>query len=178
MLRKTVSLFGKTAVPAALFVVALTAVAMLAQATPANASYINGVPIELKIHNNSPTAVSAAYCPNGHVNINYQSGLVADPCNITPYVTNIAANGGSYGPYTANPTGVVVRAPNHRTLYLYTRNPYIGAVFFEVNGQKVNMVEGQVTRLATAGGGLVQLERPGDQNGHKIMVINIIKMGV
>ena len=178
MLRKTVSLFGKTAVPAALFVVALTAVAMLAQATPANASYINGVDIELTIPNHSPTAVSASYCPRGHVNINYQSGVVSDPCNIITEVHHIAASGGSYGPYTANPTGVVVRAPNHRTLYLYTRNPYIGAVFFEVNGQKVDMVEGQVTMLATAGGGLVQLERPGDQNGHKIMVIKIIKMGV
>jgi hypothetical protein len=177
MLRKTVSLFGKTAVPAALFVVALTAVAMLAQATPANASYINSVDIELKTHNTSLTAVSAAFCTNGHVNIDYQSGLVADPCNVTPYVTHIAP-GMVSGSYTGNPTGVVVRAPNHRTLYLYTRNSYIGGVFSEVNGQKVHMVEGEVTTLATAGGGIVKLERLGDQNGHKIVVINIIKMGL
>jgi hypothetical protein len=172
------TLFRKTVkVPAALFVVALTAVAMFAQATPANASYINGVDIELKTDNNSATAVSASFCPRGHVNINYQSGLVADPCNVITEVHHIAANGGWYGPFTANPIGVVVRAPHHRTLYLYTRNPFIGAVFFEVNGHKVTMVEGQVTRVATAGGGIVELQRPGDRNGHKIMVINIIKMG-
>jgi wobble nucleotide-excising tRNase len=47
-----------------------------------------------------------------------------------------------------------------------------------VNGQKVHMVEGEVTTLATAGGGIVKLERLGDQNGHKIVVIDIIKMGL
>jgi hypothetical protein len=176
MLRKPLSAFGKTAVPAALFVAAVVAVAMFAQSTPAPASNAPsnlGRNIELTTHNNGSTTVAATFCP-------WHATAASDPsgCPSTPTGGHLSAHGGKIGPYTANPIGAVIRATAHRAVYVYARNPSIGPVWFQVNGHRVNMVEGQVTRVATAGGGIIELQRPGDRNRHKIMVINIIKMGV
>lgn len=146
-------------------------------ATPAGAdpSYIRGVDIDMSVYNDSPTPISAAFCPNGHVSIHYQFGTAQDPCNVTPYVHHLGANGARYNGYRANPMGIVVRATHHRTLYFYAFNPSVGKPFVEVNGHKYTMVEGEL-RVVHVAGATVAFHRHGDRDRHKIMIIQIKHM--
>ena len=173
-------------VGAALLAAALAAMTV---SEPANALvYAND--ISIRVVNNSQTPISAAFCPNGHVSWDYRLGIrKGDPCNVTPFVTTIAGNGGRYPvgpwpnnphPYTANPLGVVVRG-NGKTLYFYASNPQIGLPFFEANGAKVELVQGEL-QTRHPDGATVRFHREGDIKGglnaptNKVMTIEIIRM--
>src|SRR4051794_35247291 len=160
-------------VSAALLVAGLMSVALSA---PANGNVTEGVDINLTVKNSSSTAVSAGYCPRGHVSIHYKFNTHHNPCSVYSFVHPMHANGGHWNDYKSNPFGVVVTAPNHHTFYFYLRNPSIGRPFIEANGNKLTMVEGQETHMALAGG-TVAFHRRGDSNGNKQMIIDIIKMG-
>lgn len=151
------------------------ALVLMAVSAPVNAVKLDrGVKIAIRMVNNSKTRISAAYCPLGHVSIQYKFGTRHDPCNQVTYTHRLNGGGDRYT-YTANPVGIVVTG-NHKTLYFYARNPAIGKPFFEINGQKVSMVEGELaTRHAV--GATVRFHREGDRDGHKQMTIEIISMG-
>ena len=150
------------------------AVMATVMAAPAGANYTKGVDVDLSIVNHSPHAISAAFCPRGHVSISYQFGTREDPCNVTPYIHHLSA-GDRYGGYKANPIGIVVRGHNRKTLYFYVRNPSLGKPFFEVNGHKYTMVEGELRHIHVAGAN-IELHRQGDRDKHKIMIIVIKHM--
>ncbi len=64
-----------------------------------------------------------------------------------------------------------------RTLYFWVRNPTIGKPFFEINGQQVKMVEGELqTRHVGVYG--VRFHREGDSNAYKEMTIEILSVRV
>jgi len=158
-------------------IVALVAALMAMMiATPTGATvYTRGVDIDMSVYNDSPTPVSAAFCPNGHVSIHYQFGTTHDPCNVTPYVHHLGANGARYNGYRANPMGIIVRAPHHKTLYFYAYNPSVGKPFVEVNGHRYALVEGELKEVPVDGA-IVAFHRHGDRDGHKVMIIQIKRM--
>jgi hypothetical protein len=158
-------------------IVALFAALMaMVIAAPTGATvWTRGVDIDMSVYNDSPTPVSAAFCPNGHVSLHYQFGTTHDPCDVTPYVHHLGANGARYNHYRANPVGVIVRAPHHRTLYFYAYNPSVGKPFIEVNGHRYALVEGELKEVPVDGA-IVAFHRHGDRDGYKIMIIQIKRM--
>jgi hypothetical protein len=156
-------------------VVALMA-AMVVGSAGANL-YTRGNDFDLSIVNDSSTPVTAAFCPNGHVSMHYQFGTTHDPCNVTPYVRHLSPRGERYDGYKANPIGIVVRAPGHRTLYFYAYNPSIGKPFMEVNGHRYALVEGEVKEIPVDGS-IVAFHRGGDRDGHKVFLVQIKKVAV
>lgn len=155
-------------------VFALLATMLIASPTSATV-YTRGNDFDMSITNDSSTPITAAYCPNGHVSIHYQFGTTHDPCNVTPYVRHIGANGDRYNGYRANPVGIVVRAPHHKTLYFYAYNPSVGKPFVEVNGHRYALVEGEL-KVVPVDGALVAFHRHGDREGHKVFIIQIKQM--
>jgi hypothetical protein len=155
-----------------LFVV--LAAAMIA--TPVSATvYTRGVDIDMSVYNDSPTAITAAFCPNGHVSLHYQFGTTHDPCDVTPYVHHLGPNGPRYNGYRANPMGIIVRAPHHKTLYFYAYNPSVGKPFVEVNGHRYALVEGELKEVPVDGS-IVAFHRHGDRDGHKVFIIQIKRL--
>ena len=153
--------------------IALSAALLLgtAVASPVRANLTEGNEINISVWNNSSHSMTAAFCPRGHVSISYKFGTRSDPCNITPYIHHFGRTPAQYTYGEVNPVGVVVRG-NGKVLYFYARNPSIGRPFFEVNGQKITFVEGELKTVHVAGA-VVKLHRRGDVHGVKQMIIEI-----
>ena len=178
---------------------ALVALAMMSGS--ANA-VVYAKKISIRIVDNTPRrAMSAAFCPTGHVSIHYEFGTRADPCNVTPFtVPHIDANGGRYpegawpsATYAANPLGVVVRMKDGPLLYFYAKNPTLGEPFFEASvgpgdcsvkfpcrHTKYHLSEGEL-KTVRVGATYVRFHREGDWRdgsflhgvSYKIMTIEI-----
>jgi hypothetical protein len=156
-------------------VIAALMAAMVIAAPTSATIYTRGVDIDMSVYNDSPTSVSAAFCPNGHVSLHYQFGTTHDPCDVTTYVHHLHAGGARYNGYRANPLGVIVRAPHHKTLYFYAYNPSVGKPFVEVNGHRYALVEGEL-KVVPVDGALVAFHRHGDRENHKVIIIQIKHM--
>ncbi|MBS1895093.1 MAG: hypothetical protein JST59_27655 [Actinobacteria bacterium] len=159
------------------FVALVAALMAMVIAAPVGANpYTRGNDFELSIVNDSTTNVSAAACLNGHVSLHYQFGTTADPCDVTPLVQpHLWAGGTRWNNLTANPIGIIVRAPHHKTLYFYAYNPSIGKPFVEVNGHRYALVEGELKEVPVDGA-IVAFHRHGDRDGHKVFLIQIKRM--
>jgi len=158
-------------------VAALMATMVIAAPVGAN-PYTRGNDFDLSIVNDSPTTVSARVCLNGHVSAGYQFGTTHDPCDVTPLVQpHLFGNGGRWNSLEANPIGIIVRAPHHKTLYFYAYNPSIGKPFIEVNGHRYALVEGEL-KVVPVDGALVAFHRHGDRDGHKVFLVQIKHMAV
>jgi hypothetical protein len=121
---------------AALFVATATLMVMSASA----GAVYQANDITIRVVNNSPHhTASFRFCATGHVNINYDLGTVADPCNRTPFIVPyVDANGGGYpakwisATYTGNPIGVIVQLNGGPKLFFEAKNPTFGEPFFRV----------------------------------------------
>jgi hypothetical protein len=152
-------------------VVALMAIVIAAPAGANN--YTRGNDFDLSVTNDSATAVTASVCLNGHVSFHYQFGTTHDPCLVTPIVhPYLEGHGGHWKGLKANPMGIIVRAPGHKTLYFYAYNPSVGKPFLEVNGHRYALVEGEV-KVIPVDGSLVAFHRGGDRDGHKVILVQI-----
>lgn len=147
----------------------LAAFAVMALPSSADAR-VYAKDINLQVTNNGKKPVHFAFCPNGHVNVAYQVHRVSNPCNVTPYSTTLQP-GQSVKNYTANPVGVVMTY-NGQVAYFYASNPLIGKPFFEVNGNKVPMVEGELQTRHPLGM-TIRLHRGGDTD-KKNMIIEVV----
>lgn len=148
-------------------------VAAFAATVPAS---VGAVPyandILLRVVNNSDTPVSMSYCPGGHVSMAYKVGTRTDPCDRVTETSTLEGNGGvRQSKAGVNPFGVIMRVKG-RTVYMYASNPPIGKPFFEIDGEKVPMVAGQLT-TKHAKGTTVRFHREGDRDSKKIMTIEI-----
>lgn len=131
--------------------------------------------ILLRVVNSSDTAVTMSYCPGGHVSMAYKVGSRTDPCDRVTETARLEPNGGvRQSGAGVNPFGVIMRVKGI-TVYMYASNPAIGKPFFEVDGQKVSMVEGQLTTVHSKGT-TIRLHRRGDSDSKKIMIIEIMSI--
>lgn len=166
--------------PKLLVTVLLAAALSAFVVAPGQASLSEGSRIHIRMVNNSKTYITAEYCPKGHVSIHYKFGTHHNPCSVITETRHLYGSG-DRNTYTSNPVGIIIKG-NHKTLYLYARNPSVGRPFFELNGQHVTLYEGQLeTRHAL--GATIRFHREGDISGglfnesFKNMTIEIISMG-
>jgi hypothetical protein len=147
---------GRSKLLVALLVAALTALTM--SATAGAAAYATDMRVQ--VWDNTHRSMTADFCPGGHVNINYQSGITHDPCNRITYTHHYAHYGAHNEFDGVNPLGIIDKSGG-RTWYCYARNPAIGKPFFICNGHKVELVEGEIlTRHID--GATIRFHRGGD----------------
>jgi hypothetical protein len=141
----------------------LLAAALVALAISATA---NANPLtkdmRMEVWNNTHRFITVGFCPTGHVNINYQSGLTDDPCNQISETQRFQEYGDNLTFPDVNPIGMIVTTyPDHRTWKCYARNPAFGLPFFICDGHKVELVEGEI-QTRHINGATIRFHRGGD----------------
>lgn len=126
--------------------------------------------IRLEVVNNTKATVSVQLCRMGDVSMAYQWGVKKNPCSATSQSASLNGGGGRVY-FQANPIGVVVTG-NGKTAYFYVSNPAVGKPYFEGNGDKVGMVEGEL-QTRHPSGMTIRYHRGGDTQT-KIMLLEIV----